>query len=140
MDNDSIAQLLRSNNISKTKIKIKIISLLSSASYPLSVVEIHGMLSHECNLSTVFRAITQFKEHKIIREINLDEGFLRFEMFEDTAKNHHHHIRCKKCGGIKNLNNCNLKSFEKAIAKLGFTETEHRLEFFGLCLNCQKTN
>lgn len=133
----SASDLLAASGINRTKGKIRILQIISKAETPLSVAEIHNKMKESCDLSTVFRAITQFKEKKLIQEINLDEGFCRYEISgTGDHHHHHHHIRCRKCGDIKNLEHCDLTLFEKAIKKLGFTEMEHKLEFSGLCSNC----
>jgi Fur family ferric uptake transcriptional regulator len=132
--------LLTENGLNRTKIKIKILQEISKGDRPLSVPEIHTRLNESCDVSTVFRTITQFKEKSLIQEVNLDEGFFRYEMVSlDTHHHHHHHhVRCRVCGDIKNLEKCDLSGFEKAIAKLGFKNMEHRLEFTGLCSKCSK--
>lgn len=92
-----------------------------------------------CDVSTIFRTVTQFKEKSIIREVNLEEGFLRYEVtFHDDDHHHHHHVMCRLCGDIKNIEECDLKQFEKAISKLGYKLMEHRLEFTGVCSKCFK--
>lgn len=139
LSEDSAKEILSENGINKTKVKVQILKALSRSSHPLSVQELHGMLDEACDLSTVFRTITQFKEKNLIREVNLDEGFIRFEMGStEVHAHHHHHVRCRKCGDIKNIEKCDLAAFEKAIAKLGFSQMEHRLEFTGLCAKCSK--
>lgn len=133
----SASEILTECGINRTKGKIRILQIISKAETPLSVLEIHTKLKESCDLSTVFRTITQFKEKKLIQEINLDEGFCRYELSgTDDHHHHHHHIRCRSCGEIKNLEHCDLSQFEKAIKKLGFSEMEHKLEFSGLCSKC----
>ena len=132
----NIRDILSEHGLNKTKVKIEILQIISLSKIPISVPEIHQELTDKCDLSTVFRSISQFKEKKIISEVNLDEGFLRYELFSMKKNHHHHHILCRKCGDIKNLEECDLDVFEKALSKLGFTQMEHRLEFTGLCSKC----
>ena len=140
LSEESAKEILSENGINKTKVKIQILKALSRSSRPLSVQELHGMLDEACDLSTIFRTVTKFKEKNLIREVNLDEGFIRFEMGStEVHAHHHHHVRCRLCGDIKNIEKCDLAAFEKAITKLGFSEMEHRLEFTGLCSKCSKS-
>jgi Fur family ferric uptake transcriptional regulator len=127
--------LLTRKGLNKTKLKIEILLELSRAQIPLSVPEIFKGIGSSCNVSTIFRAVTQFKEKNLIQEVNLDEGFIRYELIP-THDAHHHHVRCRTCGVIKNLDECDVSAFENAIAKLGFKEMAHRLEFTGLCSQC----
>lgn len=140
LDEDSVKELLSQKGINKTKVKIQILIKLSQSEKPLSVQEIHALLKESCDVSTVFRTVTQFKEKHLIHEVNFEEGFFRYELVHDDKEthHHHHHVRCRVCGDIKNLEKCDLSAFEKAIAKLGFKEMEHRLEFTGVCQKCSK--
>ncbi len=130
-------EILEKNGINKTKGKIEILCAISRTNRPLSVHEIHDLLVHACDVSTVFRTITQFKEKNLIRELNLDEAFARYELIHAApASHHHHHVRCRSCGDIRNIEDCDLRVFEEAVARMGFSDTEHRLEFTGLCAKC----
>lgn len=136
---DSARELLSKNGLNRTKGKIQILQEISNSEKPLSVHEIHSRMDESCDVSTIFRTITQFKEKNLIQEVNLDEGFFRYEMAShENDHAHHHHVRCRVCGDIKNIEKCDLGPFEKAIAKLGFKDMEHRLEFTGVCSRCSK--
>jgi Fur family transcriptional regulator, ferric uptake regulator len=136
----SARDVLTENGINRTKVKINILQEISRSARPLSVPELHSLLKESCDVSTIFRTITQFKEKNLIQEVNLDEGFFRYEMSgsDDDHHHHHHHVLCRVCGDIKNIEKCDLGPFEKAIAKLGFKDMQHRLEFTGVCSKCSK--
>lgn len=133
--------LLSDNGLNRTKIKTDILVKLSHSDKPLSANEIHTELGeNSCNISTVFRALTQFKNKGLVQEINLGEDFFRYEIVNlDDSDHHHHHVRCRSCGDIKYLDKCDLSSFEKMISKLGFKQTEHFLEFTGICKSCSSS-
>lgn len=130
--------LLSQHGINKTKSKVAILLKLSQSQDPLSAQQLHERLE-SCDLSTVFRTLSQFKEKNLVREVNLDEGFLRFQLILDPGQqhaHHHHYVRCRQCGKISQIEDCDLSVFEKAISKLGYTQMEHKLEFSGLCSQC----
>jgi Fe2+ or Zn2+ uptake regulation protein len=135
---DAITDILQLHKISKTKIKMKLLEIFSKAHHPLSVLEVYQILGKNlCNLSTVFRAINQFKNKQILQEVDLHEGFYRYEMsHENLETNHHHHIRCTKCGKINSFSGCDLSHLNKVVEKLGFKNIQHHLEFLGICKNC----
>lgn len=142
LNEDQIKEILSKNGLNRTKGKIQILEAISKSHKPLSIVEIHSQMKENCDVSTVFRTITQFKEKNLILEVNLEEGFFRYEMNaadDGHDHHHHHHIRCRICGDIQNIEKCDLGAFEKAIAKLGFKDMEHRLEFSGVCSKCSKS-
>lgn len=138
LDESRVRDLLSLHGLNKTKLKIEILLIISKSKKPISVIEIHKSLSEHCDISTVFRSISQFKDKKLINEVNLEEGFLRYELISNKNNHHHHHIICRGCGDIKNLNECELDIFEKSLKNIGFTELEHKLEFTGLCSKCSK--
>ncbi len=141
LSEEAVRDILTENGINRTKGKVQILQEISRSPKPLSVPELHALLDESCDVSTIFRTITQFKEKHLIHEVNLDEGFFRYEMAsgEEDHLHHHHHVRCRICGDIKNIEKCDLGPFEKAIAKLGFKDMEHRLEFTGVCSKCSKS-
>ena len=135
-------EILSENGLNRTKGKIRILQEISKSHKPLSVYEIHARMKESCDVSTIFRTLTQFKDKDLVHEVNLNEGFIRYELNHSQeshpSPHHHHHVRCRICGDIKNIDYCDLGPFEKAIAKLGFKEMEHRLEFSGICSKCSK--
>lgn len=139
LSSEAAQKILSEKGINRTRIKIRVLTVLSSSSRPLSVNELHKKLDGDCNVSTLFRTLTQFKAKELVREVNLDEGFFRYELAPQEHRHnhhHHHHVRCRLCGDIRTIEDCDLSQFEKAISRLGFTQMEHRLEFTGLCGRC----
>lgn len=142
MNDQKAKELLATNGLNRTKTKTGILVALSGSHSPLSATEIHQQLGDEtCDISTVFRTIGQFKEKEMIKEINLGEGFFRYEIIlTDPLKSHHHHhhVRCRDCGEIKLIDKCDMSIFEKMIGKLGYHKMEHYLEFTGICSKCHQ--
>lgn len=133
-------EILSQHGMNKTKSKVSILLELSRSMEPLSAQQIHEQLD-SCDLSTVFRTLSQFKEKELVREVNLEEGFIRFELVldaRDEHQHHHHYVRCRTCGKIDQIEDCDLSVLEKAVARLGFTQLEHRLEFSGFCTKCSQ--
>ena len=132
-------EILKNNGINRTTIKLDLLTHLSKSSSPLSVAELHSKTGKSCDISSIFRAMSQFKEKGIVKEVNLGEEFFRYSVasFEsEKTSHHHHHVRCRECGDIKLIEKCNITIFSKMISKLGFSDMEHHLEFTGLCSKC----
>ncbi len=135
----SAKRILTDYGLNRTRIKVSILVSLSRSIKPLSVIEIHKSLKNDCDISTVFRSMAQFKEKNMIHEVNLGEDFSRFELAlqdKEHADHHHHHVRCRECNSISLIEKCDLHIFEKMISKLGFKDMEHSLEFTGICSKC----
>lgn len=136
LDTEKAKELLSANKINRTKVKVNVLVSLSKAQTPLSVAEIYSNLG-DCDISTIFRTVGQFKDKGLVRELNLGEGFFRYEVIsQDEHAHHHHHVRCRDCGEIKHLEDCDLSPFEKMIERLGYKSLEHHLEFTGVCSKC----
>jgi Fur family ferric uptake transcriptional regulator len=140
MTNSEAMNLLTENGLNRTKTKINVVTALSKAQTPISVSDIHQIIGVDnCDISTIFRTMGQFKDKGLVREINLGEDFSRFELtggHDHDHDHHHHHVRCRGCGEIKLIEKCDLSAIEKVVAKLGFKQVEHYLEFIGLCSKC----
>jgi Fur family ferric uptake transcriptional regulator len=133
-----VKALLSENGISRTKIKTQILLLLSRSKKPLSASEIYQKLGPKtCDISSIWRSLKQFHEKGLTSELNLGEDFCRYELKNPQDDHtHHHHVRCRDCGDIKQLEECDISALEKMVAKLGFKQTEHHLEFTGICSKC----
>ena len=129
-------KLLKIKGLSVTKPRKKILSLLMKEHRPLSAEEIFNNLpDNACDQATVYRCLNQFVEAKLVNTTYLEKDMTHFE-FNDP--NHHqHHIFCKICKKIDLLHDCILDKIEANLMKKGYKEIQHRLEFFGICENCQ---
>jgi Fur family ferric uptake transcriptional regulator len=139
LSEEEAQDLLSQNGISRTKIKTSILLLLSKSKKPLSASEIYQKIGPKnCDISSIWRTLKQFQEKGITREFNLGEDFFRYELKDSHVEqdHHHHHVRCRDCGDIKQLEECDLSAFEKMFSKLGFKKMEHYLEFTGICSKC----
>lgn len=142
LSEEEVQDILIEHGISRTKIKIQILLTLDEAAEPLSATAIHQKIGPQnCNISTVWRGLKQFHEKGIVSEVNLGEDFFRYELknLSTEHQHHHHHVRCRVCGAIRHLDECDLSDIERKISKLGFNKLEHSLEFTGLCSKCSRT-
>jgi Fur family transcriptional regulator, ferric uptake regulator len=138
LDESSANTILSEHGMNRTKVKTKLLIELSRAQSPSSVADLHAKLGENCAISTIFRTIAQFKEKNLVHETNLGEGFFRYQLISPNQDqhHHHHHVRCRNCGDIKLLDQCDLSLFEKMISKLGFQNLQHHLEFTAICTKC----
>lgn len=86
--------------------------------------------------ATVFRTLNTFTEQGLLIKLEFNEGKSRYEL---SLKDHHHHVICTECGRFVCIEQCNLKEIDREVTKdTGFRINFHRLEFFGVCHDCQK--
>lgn len=86
--------------------------------------------------ATLFRAIDLFLERGILEKIHRQSGD---DVYIVGSKGHHHHIICRVCGEIRDIDACPFeRELEEVIRKEGFSSTIHRIEIEGICESCQR--
>lgn len=129
--------ILNSKSQRITAPRLEILRVLKENHNPLTISEIHKKVRKKnMDLATVYRTVNLFLKNKIVCEIDFRDEFKRYELIYD--RNHHHHIVCRKCRRIENVDTCILDELEKILVDKGYTEISHSLEFFGICSNCGK--
>ena len=130
--------LFRNHGKSLTGIRSVVLDILRSSTSPLNPKQILNLITvKKPDLATIYRNLSLMESLGIIQSVDLGEGFKRYEM--NRPETHRHHLVCKKCGKIEDVEECGLQEIEKKIfRKSGFKIEEHRLEFFGVCAVCRK--
>ena len=86
------------------------------------------------SLGTVYRNLRLLKEEERILELGFASTVSRF----DANPQNHYHFRCEQCGRIFDVDEPVNREFDEKVArKTGFKFYYHRLEFCGLCEDCQ---
>lgn len=121
-----------------TKTRTAILSLLLSATRPLSVAELLVLLKERgltVDRTTIYRELNFLVNHNFLKEVRLIGEPSLFEL----QLEHCHHLVCLKCHAVKKITLCNhLESQEQQIMKKEkFKISDHSLEFYGLCHLCQ---
>ncbi len=97
-----------------------------------------GLPRGYCDLATVYRSMHLLERLGMVKEFDLGDGIARFELLREGDDGHHHHLVCTRCAGVVELDECSMTELEERIAaRNGFTRVSHRLEFFGICPECQ---
>ena len=98
---------------------------------------IYGQVRREIpniSLGTVYRNLKLMTNDGHILELNPDGTLSRYD---GNTKNHYH-FACEKCGRIFDLDVPVNKALNNRIAKkTGCVVNNHRIEFCGLCQDCQ---
>ena len=87
------------------------------------------------SLATVYKTITLLKELNEVLELGFPDGSNRY----DGSKPYPHpHAICTKCKKILDPEISSVHELsEEMKQKTGFVISSHRLDFFGLCPECQ---
>jgi len=106
----------------------------------LTAEELHQRVSRidqRIGLATVYRTLKLFCDAGLAKQRHFQEGRSCFE--QAFAHSHHDHLICVDCGRIVEFTCQPIEDLQERVAKeRGFTLTQHRLELFGLCPDCQK--
>lgn len=130
---------LNQYNLRATPARIAILDLLKDISTPIDVQNTYQYLQEKkipTDEATVFRIMNTFVKKGLVKQTYFNGGRARYEL---AGLEDHHHLICEKCGSVSDFSKCNIPELEKDILKNNnFKVTNHSLEFFGLCANCQK--
>ncbi len=86
------------------------------------------------SLGTVYRNLRLLQQEGKILELGLAGTISRF----DGNVQDHYHFRCEQCGRIFDVDEpVDVESNGRVSRKTGFKVSNHRLEFRGLCKDCQ---
>jgi Fur family ferric uptake transcriptional regulator len=88
-------------------------------------------------IATIYRTIELLNRLGMLNMVNLEEGFLRFEVPDDRM---HFHIFCRSCGRTVHLSDEDGKMEEvlRWAKEEGFDLLPQTFEMAGLCMDCRE--
>lgn len=130
---------LRNAGLKVTIPRVKILDMLeSSPEKHMSAEAIYKSLMEsgdEVGLATVYRVLTQFEAAGLVNRHNFEGGQSVFELAQGD---HHDHIVCVKCNKVEEFIDEAIERRQKEIAdSMGYRITDHALNIFGVCKDCQ---
>ena len=117
-----------------------VVGYLSSRDCCVSAQEVHAGLGGQgtrIGIASVYRALEQLDELRLVHRVDLGDGVARFEpALPDGA--HHHHVVCDDCGRVEQFSDRQLESRLTSVAGgLGFELGEHDVVLHGSCPDCR---
>jgi len=130
---------LRSEGLRITPQRLAILRLLAASEGHPSIENIHERLKVDfptMSIATIYKTVNLLKELNEVLELGFPEGVNRY----DGSKPYPHpHVICLKCKKIMDSALNSLQPLmESAGKETGFLILSHRLDFFGLCPECQR--
>lgn len=93
----------------------------------------------EIGLATVYRTLELLSELHVVHKLNFGDGVARYDLRGDSTKHHHHHLICVQCGTMQEILEDWLGPLEERLLnEYQFQVVDHRLDFQGICKNCQE--
>jgi Fur family ferric uptake transcriptional regulator len=88
------------------------------------------------DLSTIYRTLERLCHLRILSETDLGRGCTEYEIVTDQP---HHHLVCRHCHQVVDLDHGYLASLAQAIHQdTGFEPIMDHFAIFGLCPGCQE--
>jgi Fur family ferric uptake transcriptional regulator len=136
--------VLKQRGLKVTNQRAAILEVLSSRpGKHMTAEEIYDCVKKtypDIGLATVYRTIQLLSELGLIDKLNLDDGYVRYEIGVKKSEevcHRHHHLICLDCGKIYAFQDDLLENLEKRIAEtLGFEVVDHEVKLYGHCKKC----
>ena len=138
---DQMIDMLKEKSFRLTPQRVAIVEILANSCEHPGVGHIHREVTRRfstTSLATVYKTISLLKELGEVMEIGFGDENNRY----DGKNPHPHpHIICVKCKSIKDPDLSALDALSWELAdKTGYKIISHRLDFFGICPECQKNS
>ena len=132
------SERLRRQSRKMTGPRQAILKILHEHPHPLSSRELFSRLPEgECDLATIYRSLHMLESMGMVKRFDFGDNIARYELMETEDDGHHHHLVCKQCAVVIEIEACFPREWEEQIAREnGFGGVTHKLEFFGFCPRC----
>ena len=142
---EDFKKILKKKGLKVTRQRLVVLEVLAeNPQKHLTAEEIYERVKAEnpdIGLATVYRTVQLLLELELIERINLDDGFVRYEIGDTQGREHHrhHHLICLRCGGVTAFQKDMLEALETGVqAALGFQVTDHEVKLYGICKDCSE--
>lgn len=138
---EKIVSKLREKQYKLTPQRLAIAKILARSEGHPSAEDIYESLLDDfptISLATVYRNIVLIKSLGEVLELGFPDGSNRYDGNKPYP---HPHLICTQCKKIIDPDLSTLKVLTMEVTKeTGFQITTHRLDFFGICNDCQKAS
>ena len=141
MNKGLFKNFIKEKKIRMSHPRLLIYQELTTTLSPLTPQELYQRLlkkKRRIGLTSIYRSLDLFESLGIVFKI-INGSNVKYKLCE--LENHHHHIVCKTCGNVVELNFCDISKWSrKVMESTGYQVTDHQLNFFGFCNTCKKEN
>jgi Fur family transcriptional regulator, peroxide stress response regulator len=129
---------LRNQNFRITPQRLAVLQILAAGQEHPSVEQIYDQVKVEfpmTSLATVYKTVSLLKELHEVLELGFPDGSNRYDGNRPAP---HPHLICTQCRKITDPELVSLEQTGDQLSqKTGYEILYHRLDFFGLCPECQ---
>jgi Fur family transcriptional regulator, peroxide stress response regulator len=136
---ETMIQKMREKGLRITPQRIAILRVLSKSKGHPSVESIYEQVKINfptTSVATVYKNVSMLKELGEVLELSFGSESSRYD---GNKPDPHPHLICTRCKKIIDPDLDSLKDVSRElVSETGFRITSHRLDFFGICPECQK--
>ncbi|HMK52981.1 MAG TPA: transcriptional repressor [Thermodesulfobacteriota bacterium] len=133
-----IKRLFKDKNLRLSHPRLLIYQELSDSRSPLSPQELYRSLlkkQRKVGLTSIYRSLDLFESLGIVFKI-INGTSVKYKLCQ--TEDHHHHIVCKACGDVVELDFCDISDWSKKVTEsTGYQVVDHQLNFYGFCKTCK---
>ena len=133
-----IKRLFKGKNLRLSHPRLLIYQELSDSRSPLSPQELYRSLlkkQRKVGLTSIYRSLDLFESLGIVFKI-INGTSVKYKLCQ--TEDHHHHIVCKACGDVVELDFCDISDWSKKVTEsTGYQVVDHQLNFYGFCKTCK---
>ncbi len=138
MNKGLLKSIFKDRKLKRSHPRILIYQELSDAGAPLSPQELYRDLlkkEKKVGLTSIYRSLDLFESLGMVFKIR-NGSSVKYKLCE--SEDHHHHIVCRSCGNVVELNFCDISDLSRKVSEsTGYQVIDHQLNFYGLCKDCK---
>jgi len=138
MNKGLFKRLVKDKKLRLSHPRLLIYRELSESRTPLSPQELYQCLlkkQRKIGLTSIYRSLDLFESLGIVFKI-INGSSVKYRVCE--IEEHHHHIICKACGNVVELDFCDISDWSKKVTEsTGYQVIDHQLNFYGFCKACK---
>jgi Fur family peroxide stress response transcriptional regulator len=135
---DELTTRLRERGSRLTPQRMAVLKILSASEGHPSVEQIYERVKVDfpmTSLATIYKTVTLLKEMGEVLELGFSDDGNRYDGNKPYP---HPHLICTKCKNIVDPEVATLSELRQEVAQsTGYQIMSHRLDFFGICPQCQ---
>ncbi len=137
---EELKKIVKQKGLKYTEQREIVLSILIHAEDHLSAEEVYNEIKAKhtesnIGIATVYRALSFLEEVDLITSITFGSDGKKYE---SNAKSHHDHLICTECGKIVEFLDDEIEKRQERIAKKNkFKITNHSMQLYGICGDCQ---
>ena len=133
--------LLKKNNLKFTIQREVILDTLYNSDEHLTPEILHHLIQEKhptlkTGIATVYRTLALLEDSQMVTSLSFGAQGKKYEL---GAKEHHDHLICTECGTITEFVDEEIEKRQHDITdELGFKMSDHSMQIYGICKECQQ--